>query len=114
MHFGINVGTRLQPNQRRRLRAAEGKCWSVSWRCRAVTVGAAFKLPYRAAAGSAAFKPYLAFPPSVTPNPSFKRTASPPLNSNVGRHKENVSEAHASRHCSKAVKASNSVRVCIG
>ena len=30
-----------------------------------------------------AFNPYLAFPPSVTPNPSFKRTASPPLNSNV-------------------------------
>ena len=30
-----------------------------------------------------AFTPYLAFPPSVTPNPSFKRTASPPLNSNV-------------------------------
>ena len=37
-----------------------------------------------------------------------------PLMSNVGRHKENVSEAHASRRCSKAVKASNSVRVCIG
>ena len=46
-------------------------------------VSAAFKPPYRAAAGSVAFKPYLAFPPSVTPNPSFKRTASPPLNSNV-------------------------------
>ena len=27
------------------------------------------------------------FPPSVTPNPSFKRTASPPLNSNVRRRK---------------------------
>ena len=49
-----------------------------------------------------------------TPNPSFKRTASPPLKSNVGRHKERVSESHASRHCSKAVKASNPVRVCIG
>ena len=48
-------------------------------------VGAVFKLPYRAAAGSAAFKPYLAFSLSVTPNPSFKRTASPPLNSNVRR-----------------------------
>ncbi len=33
-----------------------------------------------------AFRPYLAFPPSVTPNPSFKRTASPPLNSNVSAH----------------------------
>ena len=37
-----------------------------------------------------------------------------PLMSNVGRHKENVSEAHASRRCSKAGKASSSVRVCIG
>ena len=77
-------------------------------------VDAVFKLPYRAAAGPVAFKPCLASPPSVTPNPSFKRTASPPLNSNVGRHKENVSESHASRHCSRAVKASNPVRVCIG
>ena len=29
-----------------------------------------------------------------------------PLMSNVGRHKEQISEAHASRHCSKAVKES--------
>ena len=95
MRFGINVGTRLQPSQRRRLRAAEGKCWSVSGRCRIMEVGAIFPAQYRAAAESVAFKPYLAYPPSVTPNLSFKRTASPPLNSNVGRHKEHVCESHA-------------------
>ncbi len=86
MRFGINVGTRLQPSQRRRLRAAEGKCWSVSGRCRIVRIGAVFPAQHRAAAESAAFNAYLAFPPPVTPNPSFKRTASPPLNSNVSAH----------------------------
>ena len=80
MRFGINVGTRLQPNQRRRLRADECKCWSVSGRCRIVKAAAVFPAQYRAAAESVAFNAYLAFPPSVTPNPSFKRTASPPLN----------------------------------
>ena len=95
-------------------RAVEGKCWSVCGRCRSAKVGALLAAPCRAAAVPVAFKPYFAFPPSVTPNPSFKRTASPPLNSNVGRHKERVSESHASRHYSKAVKASNSVLVCVG
>ena len=33
-----------------------------------------------------AFKPHFAFSPAVTPNPSFKRTASPPLNSNVSAY----------------------------
>ena len=37
-----------------------------------------------------------------------------PLMSNVGRHKEHVSECHASRHCSQSVKAASSLRVCIG
>ena len=44
----------------------------------------------RAAAESVAFNPYLALPPPVTPNPSFKRTASPPLNSNVRPQKQPV------------------------
>ena len=64
MRFAINPGTRLQFSQRWRLRATEGKCWSVSGRCRSVKVGAAFKPPCRAAAESVAFKLYLAFPPS--------------------------------------------------
>ena len=68
-------------------RAVEGKCWSVCGRCRSAKVGAPLAAPCRAAAGAVAFKPYLAFPPPVTPNPSFKRTASPPLNSNVRRRK---------------------------
>ena len=34
--------------------------------------------------------------------------------SNVGRHKEHVSESHASRQCSKAVKASRSMYICNG
>ena len=38
--------------------------------------------------GVSGVQPSLAFPPSVTPNPSFKRTASPPLNSNVRRQRE--------------------------
>ena len=69
----------------RRWRAGEGKCWSVCGRCRSAKVGALLAAPCRAAAGPVAFNPYFAFPPSVTPNPSFKRTASPPLNSNVRR-----------------------------
>ena len=67
-------------------------------------VGAAFKARRRAAAGSVAFNPYLAFPPSVTPNPSFKRTASPPLNSNVRRrspHDEGCSQ-NANTRCEVA------------
>ena len=98
----------------RRWRAVEGKCWSVCGRCRSAKVGALLASPCRAAAGPVAFKPYFAFPPSVTPNPSFKRTASPPLNSNVGRHKELVCESPASCHCAEAVKASGSVPVCLG
>ena len=68
---------------RRRWRAAEGKCWSVSERYRSAKIGAVLLAPCRAAAESVAFKPHFAFSPAVTPNPSFKRTASPPLNSNV-------------------------------
>ena len=34
--------------------------------------------------------------------------------SNVGRHKEHVSESDASCHCTEAAKASGSVLVCIG
>ena len=90
MRFGINLGTRLQPSQRRRLRAAEGKCWSVSGRCRIVEIGAVFSAQYRAAAESVAFNKNLACPPPVTPNPSFKRTASPPLNSNVRPHRKSL------------------------
>ena len=37
-----------------------------------------------------------------------------PLMSNVGRHKEPVSESPASCRCFKAVKASSSVRACTG
>ena len=77
----------------RRWRAVEGKCWSVCGRYRSAKVGALLAAPCRAAAGPVAFKPYFAFPPSVTPNPSFKRTASPPLNSNVRRHKIPVLDA---------------------
>ena len=109
-----NVCVRLKHGQRRRQGAAESKCWSVSGRCRIRTASAFFPELYHAAAGSVAFKPYLAFLPSVTPNPSFKRTASPPLNSNVGRHKEHGSESHEPCVFSQAVKASDSVPVCTG
>ena len=63
MRLAINPGTRPQFSQRRRLRAAKGKCWSVSGRCRSAEVGAAFKPPCRAAAGSVASKAYLACQP---------------------------------------------------
>ena len=56
MRLAINPGTHFQLGQRRRLRAAEGKCWSVGGRCRLVKVGAAFELPCRAAAEPVAVK----------------------------------------------------------
>ena len=37
-----------------------------------------------------------------------------PLISNVGRHKEHVSESHASRHFTEALKVSGSMLFCIG
>ena len=93
----------FQLSQCRRWRAAEGKFYSVCGRCRSAKVGALLPAPCRAAAGSVAFKPYFAFPPAVTPNPSFKRTASPPLNSNVSplNSPYPVQCAYGSHSCSR-------------